>query len=84
MTDNKGLPIAGYTDQSDWRVEMVNANKRIEESILRLLDGLAGDSNYDQRWLAIARTNIEQGFMAFNRAILRPERVKLPQDASDG
>ena len=35
------------------------------------------DNEIDQRWLAIARTNIEQGFMALNRAIFRPERVEL-------
>jgi hypothetical protein len=34
----------------------------------------------DARWIAIARTHIEQGFMALNRAIFKPERVKLETD----
>lgn len=84
MMSNQGLPVAGYTDQSNARVELVNANKRMEECVLRTLDQLVGDANFDQRWLAIARTNIEQGFMAFNRAIFQPKRVNLPEDASDG
>jgi hypothetical protein len=37
-------------------------------------------SEVDQRWLAIGRTHIEQGFMAINRSIFRPERVKLACD----
>jgi hypothetical protein len=81
---NKGLPVAGYTEQSNERVEMVNCNKRIEENILRIIDGLQGSPDYDQRWLAIARTQIELGFMAFNRAIFCPARVPLPGDPSDG
>lgn len=35
----------------------------------------------DKRWLAIARTHIEQGFMAMNRSIFNPERVTLPKKA---
>jgi hypothetical protein len=80
MTDNKGLPVAGYTAQTDERVALVNANKRLEECVLRALDLVQANPDFDQRWLAIARTNIEQGFMAFNRAIFLPERVKLPED----
>lgn len=81
---NKCLPVAGYTEQSDARVALVNANKQLEEKILRAIDELQNHSGCDQRWLAIARTNIEQGFMAFNRAIFRPGRVSLPGDPSDG
>ncbi len=34
----------------------------------------------DKRWLAIARTHIQEGFMALNRAVFQPQRVKLPED----
>jgi hypothetical protein len=37
--------------------------------------------NVDQRWLAIGRTHIEEAFMAINRAVFQPQRVKLPEDA---
>ena len=77
MTDHKGLPVAGYTDQSDSRVEMVNENKILEETVLRRLDALKA-LNLDQRWLAIGRTKIEEAFMAVNRSIFQPTRVKLP------
>jgi hypothetical protein len=35
---------------------------------------------YDQRWLAIARTHFQEGFMALNRAVFQPQRIKLPED----
>lgn len=81
MTDHQPLPVSGYTTQSDSRVEMVNENKAIEERVLRRLDELKG-LNVDQRWLAIGRTHIEEAFMAINRSIFQPQRVKLPEDAA--
>lgn len=71
------MPVAGYTAQSNENVILVNLNKRTEGRILQLLDIYAENPDVDARWLAIARTHIEQGFMAMNRAIFKPERVKL-------
>lgn len=82
MTTHQGLPVAGYQPQSAAAVDLVNANKRTEEEILRILDAMSGVAEFDQRWLAIARTQIEQGFMALNRAVFRPARVLLPEDAA--
>lgn len=81
MTDHQALPVQGYKPQSQATVDTVNANKQIEESVLRILDGLKSYPTVDQRWLAIGRTHIEQGFMAVNRAVFQPARAKLPGDA---
>ncbi len=70
-----GLPVKGYQPQSDEAVELVNRSKDIEERALRHLDELADVPGIDRRWLAIARTFIEQGFMAANRAVFRPARL---------
>jgi hypothetical protein len=79
-TMHNALPVAGYKAQSEERVKLVNANKQAEERLLRGLDALAREPNIDQRWLKIAYTHFEQGFMALNRSIFMPERVKLPED----
>lgn len=73
-----GLPVSGYKNQSDENVALVNRNKEIEERALRILDELKNNPTVDQRWLAIGRTHLEQGFMAVNRAIFQPGRVELP------
>lgn len=82
MTEPKhvGLPVHGYRSQPGEAVGIVNSNKVLEEVILRHLDELATREDVDKRWLAIGRTQIEQGFMAVNRAVFRPGRVTLPED----
>jgi hypothetical protein len=81
MTLHQGLPVAGYTPQADDKVATVNANKALEELVLRQLDSLAKTPGVDGRWLAIGRTAIENGFMAVNRSVFQPGRVALPEDA---
>lgn len=79
--DINGLPVLGYRAQPTTAIDLVNANKQIEETTLRILDTLAElGPDIDQRMLAIGRTAIEQGFMWANRSIFRPARVKLPDD----
>lgn len=96
IEEHKGLPVHGYQPQSDAKVALVNGFKQDEERLLRKLDGLQqekiktgkmlGDGFpekvliADQRWLAIARTGFEQAFMALNRAVFQPQRIKLPED----
>lgn len=81
-TEHKGLPVVGYQPQTEDAVAFVNENKALEERLLRRLDRMAakGPPAYDMRWLAIARTSIEQGFMAMNRAVFQPSRIQLPGD----
>lgn len=79
---HKGLPVAGYREQHSAAVDLVNRNKVVEERVLRILDDLADLLDVDKRWLAIGRTQIEQGFMAVNRSVFKPGRVAVPGDGS--
>ena len=80
MTDHKGLPVHGYQSQSDEKVAMVNHNKQMEEALLRGIEAMQGNPEYDQRDLALAKTHLEDAFMRWNRAIFRPQRIKLESD----
>ncbi|RIV82954.1 cyclic nucleotide-binding protein [Aurantiacibacter xanthus] len=84
MADRAPLPVAGYTNQSADRIELVNHFKEVEERLLREIDVMFDigitETRYDNRWLAIARNHLEQGFMALNRSVFRPERIALPND----
>ncbi|MER9178957.1 hypothetical protein [Mesorhizobium sp. M0767] len=77
-----GLPVAGYRPQNEEAIALVNQNKMIEEALLRQMDAMqpAPNDEVEKRWLAIARTHLEIGFMALNRSIFRPSRIKLPGD----
>jgi hypothetical protein len=86
FTHDGALPVSGYKPQTEENVALVNGFKADEERILRKLDALANRGasslveDIDYRWIAIGRTSIEQGFMAINRAVFQPGRVKLPED----
>lgn len=79
-TEHIGLPVAGYHAQSAANLIAVNTAKRLEEIVLRHLDKLAADPAIEKRWLSIGRTQIELGFMAANRAVFQPGRVRLDED----
>ncbi len=80
MTDRKheGLPVSGYRPQSDVAVLLVNKNKQLEEETLRQIDQLRERGSIDYDWLEIGKRQIEQGWMAINRAVFQPGRVRLP------
>jgi len=88
--DLKPLPVKGYTDQSNEKVDLVNRFKEMEERLLREIDALAGANlaaserdaapPFDARWFSIARTHTQEAFMALNRAVFQPQRIRLPED----
>lgn len=91
MTEHQGLPVSGYQPQSDEKVALVNRFKEMEERLLRVIDALGAQnanmpnangtfSAADPRWLAIARTHFQEGFMALNRCVFQPKRISLPED----
>ena len=82
-------PVSGYRPQTQQALDLVNGFKADEERLLRKLDELktlneGGLSPViaDQRWLALGRTHLEQAFMAINRSVFKPTRVKLPEDVA--
>lgn len=81
---HKGLPVPGYRPQSSDAVQLVSKSKQVEEMVLRFLDALGADPKLDLRWLSIGRTHIEQGFMAVNRSVFRPDRVEFPEEDANG
>lgn len=82
MATIKGLPVAGYTDQTPANIQRVNKLKHAEERYMRLLDDMMGDAAFDQRWVHIALTHLQQATMAAGRAVFRPTRVTLPDEDS--
>lgn len=91
MAEQNGLPVSGYKPQSEQKIALVNEFKADEERLLRKVEtvmrakrpsdfGPLESPAYDGRWAALAKTHFEQGFMALNRAVFQPGRVKLPED----
>jgi hypothetical protein len=73
--------VHGYADQPREAIDAVNRNKQTEEMLLRQIAVMRQQDSADARWLSIALTHFEQGFMALNRSIFKPRRISLPGDA---
>lgn len=64
----------GYRELTDQERDVVASNKEHENELGRWLKQLMHDvEDIDGRWVSIARTHFQQGFMALTRAVTRPE-----------
>jgi hypothetical protein len=76
-----GLPVKGYTNQTEESVARVNAFKETEERILRECEKLRNHGDAEAaRWASIAFTHFQEGFMCLNRAVFKPKRLALQED----
>lgn len=64
--------IVGYRKLSEVEVALVNSVKGNANQLGQLFDILGEDAETDKRWLAIAKTDLQKGFMALIRAITKP------------
>jgi hypothetical protein len=67
MSDTN-LPKAANLDNKDATREELT---KIENAVLQALDQISGD----QRWISIARTHIQIGFMSAKRGLYEGKRV---------
>ena len=73
--------IKGYRDLSELEIKLMNDVKELAESVgdmvqgLESIDAIQGSKvvgGIDRRWLAIAKTDLQKGFMALTRSIAQP------------
>lgn len=64
--------IKGYRDLSAEEIALMNDVKQAGEDVGALIATLKQMPELDQRWVAIAQTHLQQGFMAAVRAIAQP------------
>lgn len=73
MVDNQHQKIKGYRDLTPLEIEQMNYCKDAAITIGNLCNTVERIPDIDKRWLAIAKTQLQQGFMALVRSIARPE-----------
>ena len=76
--ENQHRKIKGYRELDQETIDLINAIKGAAEEIGKLVDGVFrfvdGDGEeVDKRWAAIARTDLQTGFMALIRSVAKPE-----------
>lgn len=71
--ENQHRKISGYRELSQEEIDMMNDIKAKGADLGKLIDVLADQKLADPRWLAIAKTDLQKGFMALTRAVAKPE-----------
>lgn len=73
MVDNQHKQIKGYRDLSQAEIDAMNACKEVAVQVGVLCDKVMAMDGVDKRWVAIGKTQLQQGFMALIRGIAQPE-----------
>ena len=64
--------ITGYELTEDEKL-VINGVKAVAEQVGYMCDSLYKLPDVDHRWLAIAKTDLQKGFMAAVRSVAKPE-----------
>lgn len=70
--DNQHTLIKGYRDLSQQEIDLINEGKALAEQVGEYIAKLAFIEVADPRWVSIARTDLQTGFMAAIRSIAKP------------
>jgi hypothetical protein len=71
--ENQHREIKGYRDLTRDEIDAMNTIKALAEQVGEFVENMAqSPGDEDQRWVAIGRTHLQQGFMALTRAIAKP------------
>ncbi len=73
MTDNQHRQIKGYRDFGELTIANINSIKEKADEVGQMLEAFGELGDTDKRWLAIAKTDLQKGFMAWVRAVAQPE-----------
>lgn len=69
--ENQHQKIKGYRDLSKSEIDTMNKIKEKAQEVGDLVESLRAKG--DDRWLVIAQTQLQQGFMALTRAVAKPD-----------
>jgi hypothetical protein len=87
MKDIPITPVSGYRQLTAEDIALMNENKLIEELALRQVDRHVRQHNsieIDQRFVAMARSHMQIGFMLLNRAVAQPTCLTPTTETIEG
>ena len=70
--ENQHKQITGYRDLSQEEINLMNMIKGLAERVGAELEIVNQHPSTDKRWVAIAKTDLQKGFMAAVRSIAQP------------
>lgn len=70
--ENQHRQITGYRELNEAEIKAMNAIKELAGAVGILVEELEEAPGSDQRWVAIGKTHLQEGFMALTRAVAKP------------
>lgn len=70
--DNQHKLIKGYRDLTQEEIDLMNLAKAHAETLGKFVEHMDSVAGIDKRWLAVAKTDLQKGFMALVRSIAQP------------
>jgi len=76
--ENQHQKITGYRDLCQEEIDLMNEAKQLSVQVGALIaklsasDAVPTEAGIDQRWLSIAKTDLQKGFMSLIRSIAQP------------
>lgn len=71
--DNQHRKITGYRELSQQEIDFMNKSKAMAVQVGALIDEIEASGVQDGRWLSIAKTDLQKGFMSLTRSVAKPE-----------
>lgn len=70
--ENQHRQITGYRDFDEATVAKINSVKAIANDVGGLFEAIEKEPEVDKRWVSIAKTHLQEGFMALTRSVAKP------------
>lgn len=71
--ENQHRKITEYRELNEKEIQNMNEVKNLAGQVGELIDKLSQDSDVNQRWLNIAKTDLQKGFMSAVRSVAKPD-----------
>lgn len=71
--ENQHRRIEGYRELNQGDIDDINYVKNVARTVEQMISDIEANQEYDQRWMSIARTDLQKGFMAAVRSIAKPD-----------
>lgn len=66
---NQNQQITGHRQLSQAEIDNINNSKALANQVGEFIETLEKSNDVDKRWLAIAKTDLQKGFMSLVRSI---------------
>lgn len=71
--ENQHRKIKGYRELNQSEIDAMNAIKEKAAEVGELMANLEANPDLDQRWVSVAKDDLQKGFMCATRAVAKPE-----------